>query len=126
LGKDHFDTPKHSDLQAKRDEYRELVGNWRAEEEGFMECRLDQGLSWVDFDFEAESCGGEGGLGCFKKLGMLEVVADDEFGMVNLEILKAFVSVHKKNRELLLVNKELIKVYGKLEEMGYQKKMIGD
>lgn len=84
---------------------------------------------WINFggDEERENVLGELGAGkCLKKLKALEVVADEEFGKVNLEILKAFVGMSKKNRELLEVNKELTGVYGKLEELGFQKKMIVD
>ena len=106
-----------SDKIAQRGKYNELVDIWRKDEENYEDN--GDGLTWINFTNEGDSM-----LHDRIKLNLFDGMLDDEFGFINQDIAKCFVTINRKNKELLNMNKDLLEKCSKLSEIDLQKAQL--
>lgn len=125
---------KNESLNKKilRDKYKDLINLWRKEEEEADETV--EGSNFIYYNGpnlgpiqdEATNLRMDKFNGMKKRLNMIEKDFDDEYGYINQEITKAFISTNIKNKELATMNKDLIEQCTKLREITDLKKIIKD
>ena len=106
-----------SDKIAQRGKYNELVDIWRKDEENYEDN--GDGLTWINFTNKGDSM-----LHDRIKLNLFDGMLDDEFGFINQDIAKCFVTINRKNKELLNMNKDLLEKCSKLSEIDLQKAQL--